>query len=222
MLSEIGFYGNCLKRFDFGVKFFLRRNLKIKFLSVFSEVEIYKKPIPTLDRYEKLNKDWSLNHYHNKVKNGTAKSKKREIITVLTDLESSLDTHLEPDRSTEPISSDHELETLPPSQPSTVNEKRIDVKTRRLLAGKEPPAVVKQPIHVQQPPPTPPFTPSHMEETFENPPTPIPVSYHEESEISTEKRPLLNRLERPEEQKAQMMYYRSGASQVASYNDIRS
>lgn len=166
-----------------------------------------------MERYERLEKERNFHNNYSKGKNGASKSKKHEIITVLTDLESSLDTHLEPEPSTEPMSSDHELETLPPSQPSTVTEKRVDAKTRRLLAGKEP--------LPQQPPPIQ-FVPSHMEETFENAPTPIPISYHDENEISTEKRPLINRLERPEEQKAQMMYYRSGAAQVASYNDMRS
>lgn len=156
-----------------------------------------------MERYEKLDKVKVHHNNNSKGKSGTSKSKKQEIITVLTDLESSLDTHLEPDRSTEPMSSDHELDTLPPSQPSTVTEKRVDAKTRRMLAEKEPPPVSRRQQQV------PPFVPSHMEETFENPPTPIPISYHEESEISTEKRPLLNRLERPEEQRAQMMYYRS-------------
>ena len=50
--------------------------------------------------------------------------------------------------------------------------------------------------------------PSPVLETVEehSPPRPIPVSYHDRSEISVEQRPQVNELRRPEEHKAQILY----------------
>lgn len=52
------------------------------------------------------------------------------------------------------------------------------------------------------------FVPSPMEESFIAPPKAINVRPRDESEISTEQKPLLNTVDAGEEQKAQFMYYR--------------
>uniref|UniRef100_A0A915HS78 Uncharacterized protein n=1 Tax=Romanomermis culicivorax TaxID=13658 RepID=A0A915HS78_ROMCU len=66
-----------------------------------------------------------------------------------------------------------------------------------------------------------PFEPSPMEESFENVPRPIPITYHDRSEIgsSTERRPLVTSRSKPEEQKARLVYYKSEASRSEKFNE---
>lgn len=66
----------------------------------------------------------------------------------------------------------------------------------------------------------PPFVPSPMHESYESSPTPIRISYHDEAEFTQERRPLVSRIQTPDEQKARKVYYRPGSDQVASYNEL--
>lgn len=53
------------------------------------------------------------------------------------------------------------------------------------------------------------FVPSPMEESYVSAPRPIHVQHHDESDFTTEKRPLLSHVDTPREQKAKVDYLRS-------------
>ncbi|XP_003366398.1 putative argininosuccinate synthase [Trichinella spiralis] len=63
-----------------------------------------------------------------------------------------------------------------------------------------------------------PLTSTPIKETYERPPTPIEVTYHDDSDTGQMQRPQLQHI-KTEEQKAQLIYYRPSVDKVAAYND---
>uniref|UniRef100_A0A5S6QYB1 CX domain-containing protein n=1 Tax=Trichuris muris TaxID=70415 RepID=A0A5S6QYB1_TRIMR len=109
--------------------------------------------------------------------------------------------------SSEPCSSDH-TQVMQLTSNSTINNDTMDSRRHGLIMDKEGRRMERFP--------TPMGTP--IKESFERPPTPIAVTYHNDSELGQEQRPTVRHL-KVEEKKAQLVYYTPSVGKVAAYND---
>ncbi|KRX36553.1 Prostasin [Trichinella murrelli] len=131
---------------------------------------------------------------------------KPELVSV-TDFESSVGTHREP--STEPCSSEH-TQVMHMTSASTNNGDTVDSRRHGLLLASDKEDRTSDRLS--------PLTSTPIKETYERPPTPIEVTYHDDSDTGQMQRPQLQHI-KTEEQKAQLIYYRPSVDKVAAYND---
>ncbi|CDW58333.1 Trypsin and PAN 1 domain containing protein [Trichuris trichiura] len=97
--------------------------------------------------------------------------------------------------SSEPCSSDH-TQVMQLTSNSTINDDTMDSRRHGLVVDKEG----RQSERFATP------TGCPIKESFERPPTPIAVTYHNDSELGQEQRPMVRHL-KVEEKKAQLVYY---------------
>ncbi|KHJ43470.1 hypothetical protein D918_06379 [Trichuris suis] len=147
--------------------------------------------------------------YANLERNGRAGETQALVNHAKPDLSSVIDFESSVGRepSSEPCSSDH-TQVMQLTSNSTINDDTMDSRRHGLIVDKEG----RQSERSATP------TGCPIKESFERPPTPIAVTYHNDSELGQEQRPMVRHL-KVEEKKAQLVYYTPSVGKVAAYND---